>query len=873
MKSFAFLTLLLFVSSSFGQVTFQFHQIGTMNGPYFIEVADMDGDNDDDVVVAGLHSDKIVWFENPNWTEHTIVTSWTDPYISVGDMDNDGDNDVVASSWPNDIVVWFENPGWAQQIIDINFNGAAGLYAIDMDGDDTTDVVAVGSYANQIVWYDGPNWNKNTIDGTVINNPPPYPDNVYVFDIDEDTDLDVFNTTWDPGSYATGSIIFYENLNDTAWNKTTIDGNSGYVLSIDMGDLDNDNINELAASLYGLDRVVMYDYPSWTRSNIDPSFNNAVGVGIGDINKDGNLDIVASGQNTSNPLRWYEGPSWIMHPIYQTSTSFHDLAVTDLDNDSDLDIPISNISDDRVLWFENLLPPDTIHVPGDVATIQAAIDSATNGNIVLVDTGTYQENINFKGKAITVASYFYIDGDTSHIDNTIIDGSNHSHPDSGSVVYFITGEDTNSVLCGFTITGGTGTIDSPNNWRNGGGIYATNSSPHIKNNIIESNVITYNNDSYGGGIYALYLNNNFIIENNIIRNNDIISSSVTDYSLGAGIYTAANGTEKIQITGNKILNNAISAPVGYGCGITPANVGNATYIITNNFISGNVINAPSGGSGGIDVFNHLPFFRKNVTHNNSAPMGGGILIEFTSDESIGGKRGNVKNIYKINDHLKTAKLFVENLSNNTVVGNSATISGGGIKVVGSMIPTLMNFIAWNNTAPTGAQISGTAIVEYSDVEGGHTGTGNIDSDPLFADTLFHLSGGSPCINSGNPDPAYNDPDDSRNDMGAYGGPIVPGLFRDNNKKNIPNDFHLLQNYPNPFNPSTTIEFSIPKTEHVTLIIYNLLGQEVTTLVSDKLTPGEYKYTWDASHLASGVYIYKIQTDNGFTKTKKLLLIK
>ena len=102
-----------------------------MNGPYYMEIADMDGDGDDDVVVAGLHSDKIVWFEYPNWTEHTIVTNWTDPYISVGDMDNDGDNDVIASSWTIDRVSWFENPGWSQHLIDSNFDGAAGVCAID----------------------------------------------------------------------------------------------------------------------------------------------------------------------------------------------------------------------------------------------------------------------------------------------------------------------------------------------------------------------------------------------------------------------------------------------------------------------------------------------------------------------------------------------------------------------------------------------------------------------------------------------------------------------------------------------------------------------------------------------------------------------
>ncbi|MFC2089008.1 T9SS type A sorting domain-containing protein, partial [Calditrichota bacterium] len=92
------------------------------------------------------------------------------------------------------------------------------------------------------------------------------------------------------------------------------------------------------------------------------------------------------------------------------------------------------------------------------------------------------------------------------------------------------------------------------------------------------------------------------------------------------------------------------------------------------------------------------------------------------------------------------------------------------------------------------------------------------------------------------------------------------------KSQEPSAFILSQNYPNPFNPSTNIEISIPKTEFVTLKIYNLLGQEVATLVSDKLTPGNFKYTWDASGFASGVYYYKIQT-NEYVETRKLLLIK
>jgi hypothetical protein len=89
---------------------------------------------------------------------------------------------------------------------------------------------------------------------------------------------------------------------------------------------------------------------------------------------------------------------------------------------------------------------------------------------------------------------------------------------------------------------------------------------------------------------------------------------------------------------------------------------------------------------------------------------------------------------------------------------------------------------------------------------------------------------------------------------------------------IPVKYELLQNYPNPFNPSTNIEFSIPKSQFVTLIIYNLLGQEVITLVSDKLDAGSYTYSWDAGQLASGIYLYKLQAGS-FQKILKLVLIK
>lgn len=87
------------------------------------------------------------------------------------------------------------------------------------------------------------------------------------------------------------------------------------------------------------------------------------------------------------------------------------------------------------------------------------------------------------------------------------------------------------------------------------------------------------------------------------------------------------------------------------------------------------------------------------------------------------------------------------------------------------------------------------------------------------------------------------------------------------------NYFLANAYPNPFNPTTTIEFSIPKSEFVTLKIYTALGREVATLVSEKLTPGNYEYQWNASGFSSGIYFYKFHLKNGLLETKKLILLK
>jgi hypothetical protein len=89
---------------------------------------------------------------------------------------------------------------------------------------------------------------------------------------------------------------------------------------------------------------------------------------------------------------------------------------------------------------------------------------------------------------------------------------------------------------------------------------------------------------------------------------------------------------------------------------------------------------------------------------------------------------------------------------------------------------------------------------------------------------------------------------------------------------LPGRWHLFQNYPNPFNPSTTIRFLIPRSAEVSLKIFNLLGEEVATLISGHRDAGTHSVQWDAAGLPSGVYFYRLQAGE-FVETRKLVLLR
>ncbi len=215
--------------------------------------------------------------------------------------------------------------------------------------------------------------------------------------------------------------------------------------------------------------------------------------------------------------------------------------------------------------------------------------------------------------------------------------------------------------------------------------------------------------------------------------------------------------------------------------------------------------------------NGLPT-NKNV---NAVEMNGSTLFALGNDVYISNDMGNSWTV----DTAGLSKKYIRNIYSigNTVYAGS---NGDGVYMQSGAGTTWSNWSAFKDGLP--------ALADVRDL--------NLDGNLMFA--------------------------------GLFGGSIWKTLITDIKKisTEVPGNYSLSQNYPNPFNPSTNINFKIKETKFVKLSVYNILGEEVASLVNQKLSPGNYNVTFDGSSLSSGIYFYRLITGN-FSDVKKMTLIK
>jgi len=317
----------------------------------------------------------------------------------------------------------------------------------------------------------------------------------------------------------------------------------------------------------------------------------------------------------------------------------------------------------------------------------------------------------------------------------------------------------------------------------GGGISCYHSSPTISDNTIRLNRTRGSKLGFGGGIYCDNSAPN-------IHGNTISGNSARMYG---GAICCSNGSPTI--THNTITGNDAKHGGGIGCWQR------SSPEIANNSISGNSAEMFGGGIYCGDSCNPTISYN-TITDNQAEQQGGGIECHLYSHASINNNAisGNSAGLYS-GGGINCINWSSPTISSNTITGNSVTRSdgwGGGIHISGSCNPqisnntvsrnwahnggglgcrynsnpTITNTILWGDTGLNGPEIrveNSNPTITFCDVQGGWPGTGNIDADPIFVgpyNTDFYLRWRSPCIDAGDPDPSYHDPDGTRNDMGA-----------------------------------------------------------------------------------------------------------
>ncbi|MEE9554829.1 MAG: T9SS type A sorting domain-containing protein [candidate division Zixibacteria bacterium] len=465
-----------------------------------------------------------------------------------------------------------------------------------------------------------------------------------------------------------------------------------------------------------------------------------------------------------------------------------------------------------------------INIPDAYPTIQEGIDVSVDGDTVLVQPGTYVENINFNGHNIVLGSLFLTTGDIAYIPQTIIDGDS-----SGSVVTFESGEDSTAIITGFVVQNGLSEIS-------GGGISSRFADPTISYNYIIGNSVvgTQLTDGAGGGISCF--NSNANISNNIISGNVAVGYPIWTYGIGGGIYCYNSGA---RISNNLIHENNALGEWGFGGGLS---LWFSSPILINNVISEN---SALHWGGGIHFYESSPIIVNNVLSENTAGVsGGGIYCELVSNPII------TNTIFWADSASYSTEIDFDDSSSPYL--SYCDIQGG-----------------W----------AGEGNIDEDPLFRDPT-----NGDFHLMSTDCGDPEDSPCIDVGSPAIIDSLLDCDRgldtilSDMGAYGGGDSAIVGIDNFIDLKPDEISLAQNYPNPFNAQTIISYNLSEESTVSLMVFSITGQLINPIINKQIQPaGEYKYVWEGTDLngqtvSTGIYFYELFVDE-HRESKAMILVK
>ncbi len=337
------------------------------NGCRQVFVADLDGDDLLDVATANRLSSSVTWCRNlgdGNFSSPQFIGEVNQTYfITGGDMDEDDDIDIVSSNYADDRIVWFENDGTGNFLpkitIATQIDGALGLYVEDLDGDDDMDIVCAADFSG-LSWFENIDGQGNFGPARLIETQATNNRSVVAVDLDGDDFLDIVASS--SGNF---TVAWYKNL-DGLGNfgaRQIIAGSASTVAKVYSVDLDGELDYDVLTASNGPNKIAWFEnldgkgnFGSEQVITLEAEF--ALAVIAADLDNDLDMDVLSVSVGDSK-VAWYEnldgnGTFSSQKIISTSSITPYDVKVGDLDNDGDLDVISGSQNDDKVAWYENL---------------------------------------------------------------------------------------------------------------------------------------------------------------------------------------------------------------------------------------------------------------------------------------------------------------------------------------------------------------------------------------------------------------------------------------------------------------------------------------------------------------------------------------
>jgi hypothetical protein len=498
------------------------------------------------------------------------------------------------------------------------------------------------------------------------------------------------------------------------------------------------------------------------------------------------------------------------------------------------------------------------------AIIQQAISVADDGDSILVAAGTYagdgNRDLDCNGKKLNLLA-------SSGPIQTVIDcGGNESEPHRG--FYFHSGEDSNTVIGGFTITNGYAPGDPGMTMALGGGMFCSTASPTIRDCTFEANVA----QNGGGGLACVnnsapnILNCRFL--DNIADNG--WPAPIAGY--GGAIRSVSSSPS---LNACSFLGNMANIGGAISCSMSDLRADSCAFV-ANTAITFFTFEPESNGvGGGLHIFASAPMFSRCTFIANVAEPED--LMAYYPGQ------GGAAYMYLSDPVFANCTLY-GNRANRAKSGGSGE---GGAFWLAESSPTVERCIISSSLDGEAIYCFDTTsrpVLLCSDVMGNFGGdwigcisdqaqsAGNFALNPGFCDTSaldFSLEADSPCLPQNNLCGQL---------VGAAGqGCVATAINEPSLEVAIPTSYLLLANYPNPFNASTQISYTLAQPGTITLTIYDVLGRHVNTLVDDVQTAGEHSVMWHGmdrhgQDVGSGVYFYRLSV-GGESEVRKMVVVK